>query len=71
MLLEREIIPEAGQTVNSLLAGYQVSRTDFSDLLRTQLSFFQYQAQYWQTLAGTQQLLAELSAEVGEELDHD
>ena len=71
LLLEHEIIPEAQQTVNSLLAGYQVSRTDFSDLLRTQLSFFQYQAQYWQTLAGTQQLLAELSAEVGEELGHD
>lgn len=71
LLLEHEIIPQAQQTVNSLLAGYQVSRADFTDLLRTQLSFFQYQSQYWQALAGTQQILAELSAEVGEELDHD
>jgi len=71
LLLEHEIIPEAQQTVNSLLAGYQVSQTDFSDLLRTQLSFFQYQTQYWQALTGTQQLLAELSAEVGEDLAHD
>ena len=71
LLLEHEIIPQAQQTVNSLLAGYQVSQTDFTDLLRTQLSLFQYQAQYWQTLTNTQQILAELSAEVGEELSHD
>ncbi|PPD48103.1 MAG: hypothetical protein CTY16_06225 [Methylobacter sp.] len=71
LLLEHEIIPQAQQTVNSLLAGYQVSQTAFSDLLRTQLGFFQYQTQYWQALTSTQQLLAELSAEVGEELGHD
>lgn len=71
LLLEHEIIPQAQQTVNSLLAGYQVSQTDFSDLLRTQLSLFQYQTQYWQALVSTQEILAELSAEVGEELSHD
>jgi len=71
LLLEHEIIPQAQQAVNSLLAGYQVSQTDFTDLLRTQLSFFQYQTQYWQALTNTQQILAELSAEVGEELSHD
>lgn len=71
LLLEHEIIPQAQQAINSLLAGYQVSQTDFSDLLRTQLSFFQYQSQYWQALTNSQQLLAELSAEVGEELSHD
>jgi outer membrane protein TolC len=71
LLLEHEIIPQAQQTVNSLLAGYQVSQANFTDLLRTQQSLFQYQAQYWQALSNTQQLLAELSAEVGEELSHD
>ncbi|MBT9100554.1 TolC family protein [Methylovulum psychrotolerans] len=71
LLLEHEIIPQAQQAVNSLLAGYQVSQTSFTDLLRTQLAFFQYQTQYWQALTSTQQLLAELSAEVGEELGHD
>ena len=71
LLLEHEIIPQAQQTVNSLMAGYQVSQSDFTDLLRTQLSFFQYQTQYWQALTSTQQILAELSAEVGEELSHD
>jgi outer membrane protein, heavy metal efflux system len=71
LLLEHEIIPQAQQTVNSLLAGYQVSQADFTDLLRTQLSFFQYQTQYWLALTNAQQILAELSAEVGEELSHD
>lgn len=71
LLLEHEIIPQAQLTVNSLLAGYQVSRTDFTDLLRTQLNFFQYQTQYWQALTNSQQILAELSAEVGEELNRD
>lgn len=71
LLLEHEIIPQAQQTVNSLLAGYQVSQANFSDLLRTQLSLFQYQTQYWQALVSTQEILAELSAEVGEELSHE
>ena len=70
-LLEHEIIPQAQQTVSSLLAGYQVSQADFSDLLRTQLSLFQYQTEYWQALVSTQESLAELSAEVGEVLSHE
>jgi cobalt-zinc-cadmium efflux system outer membrane protein len=70
-LLEHEIIPQAQQTLDSLLVGYQVNQTDFTDLLRTQLSFFQYQTQYWLALTNTQQILAELSAEVGEEMNHD
>ena len=71
LLLEHEILPQALQAVNSLLSGYQVSQKGFTDLLRTQLSYFQYQIQYWQALTNTQQLLAELSAEVGEELSHE
>jgi len=71
LLLEHEIIPQAQQTVNSLLAGYQVSQSNFADLLKTELVFFQYQTQYWQALTSTQELLAELSAEVGEELSHE
>ena len=70
-LFEHEIIPQAQQTVSSLLAGYQVSKAEFSDLLRAQLTLFQYQTQYWQALTRTQQILAELSAAVGEDLSHD
>jgi len=71
LLLEHEIIPQAQQTLASLLAAYSVGQSNFTDLLRTQLSLFQYQAQYWQALTDTQQLLAELSAAIGEELSHD
>jgi outer membrane protein TolC len=70
-LFEREIIPQAEQTVHSLMAGYPVNKAGFSDLLRAQLTLFQYQSLYWQALTQTQQALAELSALVGEELDHD
>jgi len=70
-LFEHEIIPQAEQTVRSLMAGYQVSKTDFSDLLRAQMTLFQYQGQYWKALTRTQQVLADLSALVGEELGHD
>jgi len=70
-LLEQEIIPQAQQTVNSLLAGYQVSQANFTDLLRTQLSYVQYQIQYWLVLSNSQQLLAGLSADVGEDLAHE
>ena len=70
-LFEHEIIPQAEQTVRSLMAGYQVSKTDFTDLLRAQMTLSQYQSQYWQALARTQQVLAELSALVGEEVGHD
>jgi len=70
-LFEHEIIPQARQTVESLLAGYQVSKSGFSDLLRAELTLFQYQTQYWQALTRAQQVLAELSAIVGEDLGHE
>jgi len=71
LLLEQEVIPQAQQTVNVLMAGYQVSRSGFSDLLRTELSVLQYQMQLWQTKTNTQAVLAELSADVGEDLYND
>ena len=71
VLLEQEIIPQAQQTVNSLMASYQVSQSGFSELLRTELSVLQYQMQYWQTKTNTQAVLAELSAAVGEDINHD
>jgi outer membrane protein TolC len=70
-LYEHEIIPQAEQTVRSLMAGYQVSKAAFSDLLRAQLTLFNYQTLYWQALTRTQQILAELSALVGEETGHE
>lgn len=70
-LFEHEIIPQAQQAVISLMAGYPVGKADFSNVLRTQLSLFQYQSQYWKSLIETQQILAELSNLIGKELTHD
>ena len=71
LLLEHEIIPQAQQTVNALMAAYQVSQSGFAELLRTELSMVQYQMQYWQTKTNTQAVLAELSADVGEDVNND
>jgi outer membrane protein TolC len=70
-LFEHEIIPQAQQSVRSLMAGYQVGKAGFTDLLRAQLTLFQYQAQYWQSLTRTQQILVEVTAATGVEVDHD
>lgn len=70
-LYEHEVIPQARQTVRSLMAGYQVGKADFTDLLKAQLTLFQYQTQYWQSLTRTQQILAEVAAATGVEMDHD
>lgn len=67
-LFEGEIIPQARQTAHALMAGYEVGRADFSDLLRAELPLFQYQGQYWRSLARTQQIPTELAAAVGGEL---
>ena len=70
-LLEHELLPQTQQAVNSLMAGYALGKVDFGNVLRTQLSLFQYQSQYWKSLVESQQLLAELSNLVGEDLNHD
>ncbi|NIB39729.1 TolC family protein [Pseudomaricurvus alkylphenolicus] len=61
------IIPQAQQTVQSMLAGYQVSEVDFLNLVRSQMTLFNYELQYWKALSDAKQALARLEAAVGEE----
>ena len=61
------IVPQAQQTVESMLAGYQVSEVDFLNLVRSQITLFNYQLQYWKALSDAKQALARLEAAVGEE----
>jgi outer membrane protein TolC len=61
------IVPQANQTVASMLAGYQVNEVDFLNLVRSQLTLFNYQLQYWKALSDAKQALARLEAAVGEE----
>ncbi|MBL4799435.1 MAG: TolC family protein [Oleispira sp.] len=61
------IVPQAQQTVASMLAGYQVSEVDFLNLVRSQMTLFNYQLQYWKALSNAHQALARLEAAVGKE----
>ncbi len=66
-LFESGIVPQAEQTVKSMLAGYQVSEVDFLNLVRSQMTLFSYELQYWKALSEAQQALAQLEATVGED----
>ncbi len=65
VLFDKGIIPQARQTVASMLAGYQVNKVDFLNLVRSQLTLYNYEVQYWKTLAEARQSLARLKAAVG------
>jgi cobalt-zinc-cadmium efflux system outer membrane protein len=66
-LFGKGIIPQAQQTVQSMLAAYQVSEVDFLNLVRSQITLFNYELQYWKALSEAKQALARLEAAVGEE----
>ncbi len=67
-LFDTGIIPQARQTVQSMLAGYQVSEVDFLNLVRSQITLFNYETQYWRSLSAANQALARLYAAVGGEI---
>lgn len=70
-LFQQEIIPQARQTVDVMLAGYQVGKGDFLSLLRSQATLYDYETQYWKALSSANQALARLVAAVGEENVHE
>lgn len=65
------IIPQAQQTVASMLAGYQVNKVDFLNLVRAQITLYNYQMQYWKSVTETRQARARLAAAVGAETIHE
>ncbi|WP_431064226.1 TolC family protein [Methylotuvimicrobium sp.] len=67
VLFKSGIIPQARQTVASMLAGYQVNKVDFLNLVRSQITLFNYETQYWKALSEANQALAQLTAVVGKE----
>ena len=66
-LFRTGIIPQARQTVASMLAGYQVNKVDFLNLVRSQVTLYDYETQYWKSFSEAKQALARLAAAVGEE----
>ena len=67
VLFKSGIIPQARQTVASMLAGYQVNKVDFLNLVRSQITLYNYETQYWKALSEANQALAQLTAVVGKE----
>ena len=67
ILFESGILPQARQTVASMLAGYQVNKVDFLNLVRSQVTLFNHETKYWRALTEAKQSLARLIAAVGKE----
>lgn len=66
-LFRTAILPQAEQTVQSMLAGYQVNEVDFLNVVNAELRLFNAQVSYWEVLGDAKQSLARLAAAVGEE----
>jgi len=64
-LYKSGIIPQARQTVDSMLAGYQVNKVDFLNLVRSQITLYNYETQYWLSFSSAHQALAAIEAVVG------
>ncbi|SER12885.1 Outer membrane protein TolC [Nitrosomonas sp. Nm51] len=67
VLFKTGIIPQARQTVASMLVGYQVNKVDFLNLVRSQITLLNNELQYWSAFAEANQALAKLVAAVGKE----
>jgi outer membrane protein TolC len=67
MLFEQGILPQARQTTASMMAGYQVNKVDFLNLVRAQLAEFNTDIQYWRQLSAFHQAKARLAAAAGKE----
>lgn len=67
-LYEDGIIPQAKQTVDSMLAGYQVNKVNFMQLVRAQAVWHTSQKQFWLAFAKANQALAQMELAVGREL---
>ena len=65
-LFKTGIIPQSRQMTASMLAAYQVNKVDFLNLVRAQVTLYNYETQYWKALSSGWQAWARLEAAVGE-----
>ncbi len=64
-LYQTGIIPQASQSLNSAVSGYQVDKVDFLTLLNNQMTLFNYEMEYYRVLSDHEKSLAELEVAVG------
>jgi len=67
VLLETAIIPQAQLTVSSMLAAYQVNEVDFLNVINIQITLYNAQIKYWESLSKAKQALARLASAIGTE----
>ena len=65
VLYKTGILPQARQTVDSMLSGYQVSKVDFLNLVRSQVTLFNYELLYWKAFTESMQALSGIQANIG------
>ena len=65
--LKNEIIPQAEQTVSAMLAGYEVNKVDFLNVVNGQIMLYNASIDYWNAMTSAKQALARLAAGVGKE----
>jgi outer membrane protein, heavy metal efflux system len=66
-LLDTGILPQARQTIASMLSGYQVNKVDFLNLVRAQITLYDYETQLWLSVKTAKTALANLEASVGKD----
>ena len=62
------IIPQAEQSLESAVIGYRVNKVDFLTLLDNRVILFNYEREYYDSMADYQMKLAQLEALIGDEL---
>jgi outer membrane protein TolC len=67
-LFQTAILPQARQSLESAMAGYQVDKVDFLTLLNSQVSLLNFEIDYYRHVTDHEKLLAELEAVVGKRL---
>jgi outer membrane protein TolC len=67
-LYKTGIIPQAEKSLESAAIGYRVGKVDFLTLLDSRVTLFNYQREYYESMAEYQIKRAELEALVGKEL---
>ncbi len=67
-LFKTGIIPQASQSVASMLSAYQVNKVDLLNLINAQVTLYNYETEYWKAVSSGKQAWARLEAAVGEEI---
>jgi len=71
LLFKYGIIPQSQQTVASMRAAYQVNKVDFLNLVRAQITLYNYEIQYWKVYAQAKQSEARLHHVMGKEFENE